>query len=193
MKKKRILVIEGNSKGKSLCRSIASSYVKGARNSKHEVKIANLHDLIFNPILDEGYDSKQKLEKDLVKIRENILWANHLVFVYPIWWGSFPAEFKGFIDRVFLPGFAFKYEKKSLLPKKLLKGKSARMITTRGGPRIFYFGSLSFPGMILRRFVLHFCGVRQVRSTNFYSITKVSKERADKILKKSFNLGARGK
>jgi putative NADPH-quinone reductase len=31
--------------------------------------------------------------------RELILWAEHLVFVYPTWWGTMPALLKGFLDR----------------------------------------------------------------------------------------------
>lgn len=45
-----------------------------------------------------------ELEEDLVKAQELIRWADHLVFVYPIWWGTMPAVLKGFFDRVFLPG-----------------------------------------------------------------------------------------
>lgn len=188
---KKILVFEGNPKEKSLCKLISETYVRGAKDSGHEVKIFHISDMKFDPNLKEGYNKNQKLEKDLVEVQKKILWANHLVFVYPIWWGSLPAKFKGLVDRVFLPGFAFKFEKRTILPKQFLKGKSARMITTRGGSRIFYFGSLSFPGMIMRRFLLNFCGVFPVRSKSFYSVNHISEKRAKKIFDNIYRIGKR--
>ncbi len=49
----------------------------------------------------------------MLEIQQEILAADHLVFVYPNWWATFPALLKGFIDRVFLPNFAFKYRENS--------------------------------------------------------------------------------
>lgn len=57
--------------------------------------------------LQEGYDVIQELEPDLIQLQEHIKWAKHIVFLSPVWWGSFPAKFKAAIDRIFLPGFAF--------------------------------------------------------------------------------------
>lgn len=193
MKHKKILVILGNPKPKSLSKAIAESYVKGARKGKHEVRFVELSKMKFNSNLEYGYDKRMKLEEDLVKIQKDILWAGHLVWVYPIWWGDMPAKLKGLIDRAILPGFAFKYVRKSILPKQFFKGKSARLILLRGSSRIFYFGSLAFPGMIMRRFVLNFCGVFPVRVTNFYSVEGLKKKRAEKFFKRVHSLGFRGK
>ena len=49
-----------------------------------------------------------------------------MVIFTPIWWGALPAKLKGLIDRTFLPGFAFQYEEGKLMPKQLLKGRTAR-------------------------------------------------------------------
>ena len=58
-------------------------------------------------------------------MQQDILWADHLVFVYPNWWSTVPALLKGLIDRMFVPGFAFKYRENSPFWDKLLKGKTA--------------------------------------------------------------------
>ena len=58
-----------------------------------------LGDLRFDPVLREGYQQVQALEPDLLQAQANILWAEHLVLVYPIWWGGIPALLKGFFDR----------------------------------------------------------------------------------------------
>ncbi len=191
--KKKIFIIVGHPSRESLCKAIGEKYSEGALSSERTVRICYLSELNFNPNLENGYKKEQQLEKGLLDFQENILWADHLVWIYPIWWGSFPAKLKGLIDRTILPGFAYKFEKRSILPKRFLKGKSARIITTRGGSRIFYFGSLSFPGMIMRRFILNFTGFFPIRIKNFYSTNKISKERSEKIFRKVFRLGKRGK
>ncbi|MEM6771760.1 MAG: NAD(P)H-dependent oxidoreductase, partial [Bacteroidota bacterium] len=80
-----------------------------------------------------------ELEPDLLAAWDNILWADHLVWVYPVWWGSVPAVMKGFIDRLFLPGFAFRKHEGSMVKwDKLLAGKTARLISTLDQPSWFY-------------------------------------------------------
>jgi NAD(P)H dehydrogenase (quinone) len=147
----------------------------------------------FHPSLENGYRKPQKMEKDVLDVQKKIKWADHIVFVYPIWWGGAPAKFKGFIERVFLPGFAFKFERKSILPKRLLKGKSGRIFLVKGGTWLFYFGALASPGMIMRRFLFNFTGISPVRVKSFYSANRVDRERSDKIFNKVFKLGKRGK
>jgi putative NADPH-quinone reductase len=81
---------------------LAKQYKKGADFSGADCKIINLIDLEFSPILKYGFRKKTELETDLINVQNDILESNHLVFVYPTWWGTQPAILKGFIDRVFL-------------------------------------------------------------------------------------------
>jgi putative NADPH-quinone reductase len=78
------------------------------------------------------------LEPDLLNAWETIQWADHLVWIHPVWWGGLPALMKGFIDRLFLPGLAYKYRENSLWWDKLLKGKTAHIITTIDQPGWYY-------------------------------------------------------
>ena len=126
---KRILVILGHPKTESYSGSLAQAYVNGARKGDAIIKYVKLAELKF-----EAIRPKKELERDLQKMQKLILWAEHIVFVYPTWWGSAPALLKGFFDRVFTPGFAFRYRKNGLGWHRLLKGRSARMIVTTGGP-----------------------------------------------------------
>jgi len=104
--RQRILIILGHPAETSLCRAIAEAYQSGAQAAGQDVRLLSLGQLDFDPILRDGYNTIQPLEPDLVAAQESIAWAEHLVFVYPIWWGSIPAILKGFFDRIFLPGFA---------------------------------------------------------------------------------------
>lgn len=183
----------GHPSKSSLCKSIGEAYLRGAKNSGYKTKIMYLSEMEFDSNLKEGYKLEQVLEEDLVLFQKNLLWADHIVFVTPIWWGSIPAKFKGAIDRAILPGFAFKYEKKSLLPKQFFRGKSGTIIFTKGGPWLFYFGALVSSSMVLRRFVLNFIGVSPVRVKSFYSVRKLSPERAKRILEKVFRIGKKAR
>ena len=124
-----ILILNANPKKQSFSRALAESYMKGAKESGANVRLIDLIDLQFDPILKNSNDQKEDLEPDIILVQKEILKANHLVFVYPNWWGTYPALLKGFFDRVFTSGFAFRYRKNSKIPEKLLKGKCFFRVT----------------------------------------------------------------
>jgi len=165
---KKILIINGHPDKKSLCYSLAKKYKLGADKSGAECDIVHLKDLEFSPILKFGYRERTDLEPDLQKAQNLITKANHLVFVYPNWWGTYPALLKGFIDRLFLPGFAFEYQEKSPFPKKRLIGKTARLIVTTDTPNWYYSLVYRKPGHnSMKKSILGFCGIKPVKISTF--------------------------
>lgn len=164
----RILVLVGHPAAASLDRSLAEAYAEGARASGAEVRELRLSALQFDPILHEGHHAVQELEPDLRAAQELILWANHLVIVYPIWWGSVPALLKGFLDRALYSGFAYRYHDDGPLWDKLLRGRSARLITTSDAPGWWIrFAYRNSDVAMMKHAVLEFCGVSPVRVTRF--------------------------
>jgi len=173
---KNVLIINGHPSKKSFCSSLAHSYAKGTHDSKAEVKLVELGDLDFDPILHEGYSKIQELEPDLVKLQEDIKWAHHIVIVYPTWWNSMPAIMKGLFDRMWLPRFAFKFTS-PYWHKKLLKGRSARLIITMDSPWLIYrfiFGGCG--EKIMKRSILKFAGISPVKVTHI-DFMKISTEK----------------
>jgi NAD(P)H dehydrogenase (quinone) len=163
---KNILIINGHPDKESLCFALAESYKKGADTNGDQCQLIHLIDLKFNPILAHGYRLVSELEPDLLKIQKDISNADHLVFVYPNWWATFPALLKGFFDRVFIPNFAFKYHEKGLLWDKLLKGKTARLIVTMDTPRWYYcLVNRSAGHNAIKIGILEFCGIKPVKIT----------------------------
>jgi putative NADPH-quinone reductase len=161
-----IVVINGHPDSNSFCHALAENYKLGADKAGNVCHITHLSNLKFNPNLKYGYNIQMELEPDLAELQKLITKANHLVFIYPTWWGTYPALFKGFIDRIFLPGYAFKYQNTSPLPIKLMKGKTARIITTMDTPVWYYYIVYKSPGInSLKKSVLQFCGFKQVRKT----------------------------
>jgi len=165
---KRILIINGHPDKQSFCFELAKNYKKGADSAATECKLVNLIDLKFNPILGGGYRQRTELEPDLLMMQQEITKADHIVLVYPTWWATYPALLKGFIDRVFLPGFAFKYRENSPLWDKLLVGKTARLIVTMDSPKWYYSLFMKNAGhRSMKKGTLEFCGIKPVQITSF--------------------------
>lgn len=93
---KRVLVILGHPSDDSFCGALADAYVEAAKVSGAEVRQLRLGTIGFDPVLHDGYAKIQPLEPGLLQAQADILWAEHLAFVYPIWWGGIPALMKGF-------------------------------------------------------------------------------------------------
>lgn len=163
---KKILIINGHPNKESFNFGIAAAYKKGALSSGAEVKEIVISELKFNPNLQFGYQKRTDLEPDLTESLDKILWADHLVWIHPVWWGGLPAVTKGFIDRVFLPGMVFQYRENSVWWDKLLTGKTAHIITTLDQPGWYYKFSFGQPSVNqLKKSTLEFCGVKPVKVT----------------------------
>ncbi|AZA77343.1 flavodoxin family protein [Chryseobacterium sp. G0186] len=173
---KKIAIINGHPNKESFNFGVASAYKAGAVESGAEIKEIIIGDLNFNPNLQFGYQKRMELEPDLLNAWEIIQWADHLVWVHPVWWGGLPALMKGFIDRLFLPGLAYKYRENSVWWDKLLKGKTAHIITTLDQPGWYYRLTYGRPSVNqLKKSTLEFCGVKPVKVT-YLGIIRGSKE-----------------
>ncbi len=187
---KKVLVINGHPDKESFCNSLAEKYKRGADSSGAECAIIDLTDLEFSPVLKYGYRKQTELEPDLKKAWGLIKKADHLVFVYPNWWGTYPALLKGFIDRLFLPELAFKYQTKNSFPKKLLTGKTARLIVTTDTPNWYYSLIYRKPGHnSMKKSILGFCGIKPVKITPLVYVTKSTDIQRKTWLEKIENLG----
>ncbi|MBX7096065.1 MAG: NAD(P)H-dependent oxidoreductase [Flavobacteriales bacterium] len=179
---KKILIINGNPRKDSFSDAIALRYKNGAGDS---CKILNLHELNFDPVLHTGYKSQQNMEQDLIQAQQLISEAEHIVWVFPIWWGEMPALLKGFIDRVFLPGFAFKYKKDSPMWDKLLKGRSTELIVTMDAPVWHHvLFNRSHGTKAFKKFTLEFCGFRFLGTTRMGSMRFSNEQMRELFLNK---------
>lgn len=187
---KKILVINGHPNAESFNSALADAYISGAEKAGAEVKVLTIADLDFNPSLQFGYQQRMELEPDLVKAQELILWAEHLVWVHPVWWGGLPAVTKGFIDRVFLPGFAFKYRENSVWWDKLLAGRTARIITTLDQPSWYYRIAFGRPSVNqLKKSTLQFCGIKPVKVMYIGPIRQSKEDFRAKMIQQVTTLG----
>ncbi|WP_178098650.1 NAD(P)H-dependent oxidoreductase [Pseudomonas sp. H3(2019)] len=188
---KRILVILGHPSSNSFCGALTDRYVQAAKNAGHEVRELRLGTLSFDPILREGYQQIQPLEDDLLKAQADITWAEHLTFVYPIWWGAIPALLKGFFDRTFLPGFAFKYRQGKAFPDKLLHGRTADLLVTMDTPPWYYRWIYRMPGLHqMRKTTLAFCGITPLNTLTFGPVLGSTEHQRERWLMQAQAIGA---
>lgn len=182
---KRVAVIVGHPAADSWCGALADSYAAAARAGGHEVRMVHLAQLDFDPNLHEGYRQIQALEPDLLAAQATVAWAEHVVIAYPIWWGSVPALLKGFLDRILLPGFAFKYRPGKAFPEQLLRGRSAQLLVSMDTPPWYFRWVYRMPGVVqLKKTTLEFCGIAPVKVAAFGPlISSSSAQRASWLVK----------
>lgn len=162
-----IAIIQGNPDpaGGHFGHALAAAYADAAKAAGHEVKAIEVAKLEFAPLRSAG-DWQAPAPASIAQAQEILKWANHYFIVFPLWMGDMPALLKAFFEQVLRPGFAFGETQAGRLPKKLLKGRSARIVVTMGMPAFFYrvyYRSHSVKN--LKRNILEFAGVSPVRST----------------------------
>ena len=190
---KKILVINGHPDKESYNFALAQAYINGAKSATSEVKVINIRDLQFNPNLQFGYRKRTELEPDLLDAQEKLKWADHIVWVYPVWWGSVPAIMKGFIDRVMLPGFAFKKREGSVWWDKFFTGKTARLICTLDQPPWYYKLVYKAPShSAMKRLTMNFIGVKKVKVTTIGPIRLSKDSFRKKWLEQVEKMGMKG-
>lgn len=191
MAARRILIIDGHPDPdpERFCHALADAYAAGA--ARHSVRRLDLARLDFPLLRKPSEWLTGKPPAAVVAAQEQIAWADHLVVIYPLWLGDVPALLKGFLEQVMRPGFAFECRAHGF-PRKLLHGRSARVVVTMGMPAPFY--RLIYRAHSLRsleRNVLRFVGIRPVARTIIGSVAADAGHRR-RWLEKMAALGAAG-
>jgi len=193
VRKKKIFILLGHPDKDSFNCTLADEYQLGAEGAGHEVRRMNVSDMVFDPILHCGYRVMQELEPDIISFQENVCWCDHFVIFYPSWWSTMPALLKGVFDRAWLPGFAYKFTSEYSW-KKLLKGKSSRMVIT--SDTIPFVQRLIFGDTTneLKKGILWFAGFGPIRVKKFGYLKHFgSTGRRERIKRKVRCLGRKAK
>jgi putative NADPH-quinone reductase len=193
MEKKRIFVIDGHPDpdGNRFQHALLHAYAEAARESGHEVRTLSLAELAF-PLLSTAADFQNGKPPDsIAAAQRSIRWADHLVIGFPLWLGGAPAKLKGFFEQALRPGFAID-SGHGRFPRKLLAGKSARMVVTMGMPALFFQLVYRAHGTkSVERNILAFCGVSPVRTTLIGGVEAMSDTQRAACLTKLATFGRR--
>jgi len=182
------LVIYTHPNHQSLCYAFLQKVLQGSEENPHiqELKVLDLYTEGFDPVLVFNQDKRRRdmhLDPRLEKYREQIRWADKLVFVYPIWWGRPPAMLMGYIDQMFASGFAYR-DNGGVLAEGLLKGKSAVCISTMKGPTHYpFFWLNNAHKIIMKRALFRYVGINRVKFFEFGNMESPNGKRSEKLQK----------
>ncbi|MGV8140827.1 MAG: NAD(P)H-dependent oxidoreductase [Candidatus Woesearchaeota archaeon] len=155
-----------------------------------EYEVLDLYHMKFNPVMsyEELYHSKDKgVPHEVVEIQKKITHSKELIFIYPSWWNGMPAILKGFIDRIFTGGYAFKYV--NGIPRGLLQGRTAKVFVSTGASK---FLTSVFQGNRFKKNIGHdilgFCGIkaRVYQIDKAHRLDDAQKHKIHKIVDKAF-------
>jgi putative NADPH-quinone reductase len=177
---KNIVVIDAHpdpARGR-LIHALADQYASAAEAAGHTVRVVKLCELKF-PWLRSAAEFTGSSPPMIAEQQDRLSWADHLVILYPLWLGSMPALLKAYLEQVMRPGFAFAYGKDARMAKKLLVGKSARIVVTMGMPSLFYqLYYRSHSVRSLARNILGFVGFKPVRVSLIGNVEGSAKARS---------------
>ncbi len=193
---KKILVIKAHPREGSFCNALVNRYIEGAKQNDVEIEMLDLRDLALEPWLkyDWGcnHDS-QPSSPDLDRSKELIDWSSHIAFFYPTFWATPPALLILFIEMVIVSGFAFKYHKPILkrIPRhdKLLKGRTATIMSTMDSPPFMMDLHDRDPGGKMMHDVLRFTGIKLTGKHYFGSVVMSSEKERSKWLEEAYSIG----
>jgi putative NADPH-quinone reductase len=192
---KKILIIQGHPDPNKthFGHVLAEKYASAARSANHQIREVIVADLDFTLLLSKREFDNEIPCEDIQNVQKDILWADHLVVIYPLWLGTMPAKLKGFFEQTLRPGFAVSDPVPGTKYKKLLSNKSARIFVTMGMPAFVYrwfFKSHSLKN--LKRNILSFCGFNPVRHTVIGGVVEGNDENLHLSLNHAAHLGRIG-
>ncbi|WP_421695687.1 NAD(P)H-dependent oxidoreductase [Aestuariivirga sp.] len=107
----RVLCVFCHPRHDSFTSSLAARFAAGLEALGHEADIADLYREGFNPVLDEPdfaqFDGGQ-MPADVLAEQERYERCDGLALIFPLWWYGMPALLKGWLDRVFSAGWAYR-------------------------------------------------------------------------------------
>lgn len=126
------LIVVAHPNATSFTHALADAYSDELVKMGHECDYRDLYALGFNPVLQPSELNAQALA-DAQREQEHVKEADATAFFYPLWWASMPAILKGYIDRVFTHGVAYRFEGNVM--RGLLKGRTNLLVTVSAAPR----------------------------------------------------------
>ncbi|QKT04262.1 NAD(P)H-dependent oxidoreductase [Ectothiorhodospiraceae bacterium 2226] len=189
---RRIVIIQGHPDpaGGHLDHALARAYAEGAGAAGHAVRVIEVATLEFSWLRSQREWTEDPPPPGIAEAQRTVQWADHLLIVYPLWLGAMPARLKGFLEHLLRPGFAVGDYRAGHLPRKLLKGRSARVVVTMGMPALVYRWYYRAHGLkYLRRNILGFCGIGPIRVTLIGGVGALSTARAARWLGRLRALG----
>ena len=136
-----------------------------------------------------------KRPKDVLREQERVARADGLAFIAPVYWLGFPAILKGWVERVFTYGFAFRLtpegwqdDIRGRIP--LLQHAKALLISTTFFSEADYRKGLKDAmELVIDSWGFRFPGIKSVEHKYFWAVPSVGLEARKRYLEDAHQLG----
>ena len=166
----------------SFCSAMRDATISGLRGAGHSVEVIDLAAENFNPVMSKSeWDTYQQgngdipvgLERDVSLVKS----AEIIVFVYPTWWGGLPAQLKGWLERVMLPGTAFVFSENNKVRPGLRNIRRIHIASTFGSPWLYVrFVNDNGRRILARAFRLNTSFRTKVSTSSLYAMDTATDE-----------------
>lgn len=183
-----VLIVFTHPNHQSLSYAFLQEVLRGCEENHdiQQVQVLDLYDENFDPVLKFGEKKKRRdmyKDPDMEKYRNQLSWADKIIFIYPIWWGRPPAMLMGYIDKMFASGFAYKDNGK-MLPVGLLKGKSVVCVSVMKGPTFYpMFWLNNAHKVLMRKALFQYVGIKKVKFFEFGNMENPKGKHKEKMNK----------
>lgn len=184
----RVAIVFNHPYEGSFGNAILNAVTKGLKDANHEVDLMHLDNDGFNPVMSKAdlksFVEHKPVDPQVIDYNERLEKAEHLIFIFPIWWDLMPAMTKGFIDRVLTPGVVYDHHPRGYGLVPLLKNlQGVTIITTMNKPKIIYsllIGNLIKKAMI--KSVFKTMGYKNIKWISYNMVKLVNQEKRIKWL-----------
>ncbi|XP_063307850.1 ribosyldihydronicotinamide dehydrogenase [quinone] [Pelobates fuscus] len=202
---KNVLIVYAHQEPKSMNGSLKNIAVDVLQKQGCSIIISDLYSMNFNAAATRnditgdlcnpqhfryGAETMEAFKKgvlcdDILKEQEKVKVADLIIFQFPLYWYSFPAIMKGWIDRVFVQGFAFDFP--GCYDTGLLKDKLALLSFTTGGTKEMFSkdgmkGDIRYVLWPMQHGIMHFCGFKVLAPQITYAPEYVGDEKRKDML-----------
>lgn len=189
----RILIVDGHPdpNRKRYGHALAEAYADGARATGKQVRLITIADDDVPMLRTAAAFAQPPDNAAVLRARDDLIWCNHLVLVFPLWLGGAPSLLRAFLEQTARGNFMAETDGRSIRQK--LKGRSGRIIVTMGMPAFIY--RLMFHEHGVRNIiqgVLGFAGIAPVRHTLLGAVDAAAPNELERRLNRVGALGRAG-
>ncbi|MRX74033.1 flavodoxin family protein [Bacillus lacus] len=180
-----ILIVYAHPNKKSFNAALKEAVIEQLKELDYDVRVRDLYEIQFDPVLKEDNYTEfyqTNAPEDILYEQKEISWADVLIYIFPTWWTGMPAIMKGYFDKVFTNGFAFRFTEKGAVG--LLDGKRALIFQTTGlseedlkPKQLIAAMETSFDLGIL-----HYCGVNILTHKFYYSLPYLDQDSKKRVI-----------
>lgn len=175
-----LLAVFAHPRRDSFTGAVLDRFLDGLHASGHTSEIADLHREAFDPrfqVEDFAQFGGGSMTEAIVREQTRIERAEALALVFPVWWWSFPAILKGWIDRVFSEGWAYNFTPG--LSRGRLKDRPTLLLGVGGSRQSTYrkYGYDEAMRIQIDVGILGYCGLRDVTTRIFHDVEQDAEAR----------------